>query len=122
MAHRPASGETSGERVEFFKSRRDCDAPGAFAGLSFPRVHFSTVGALPGRTEAISYEPVPNIAERIPPIDSESITEYRSSNSPNVSQSQMNRRLLVAASSDFDLLTFLMADVRNGVGSYLSVF
>ena len=78
MAHRPATGEPSGERVEFFEGRRDCNAPGAFAGRSFPRVHFSAEGHLPGKTEAISYEPVPNIAQRIQPNNSESITEYRS--------------------------------------------
>jgi hypothetical protein len=62
--------------VEFFEGRRDCDAPGAFASRSFPRVHFSAVGLLRGTTEAISYEPVPNIAQRIPPNNSERITDY----------------------------------------------
>jgi hypothetical protein len=100
VAHRPATGEPSGERMEFFEGRRNCDAPSAFAGLSFPRVHFSTERALPGRTEAISYEPVPNIAERIPPINSESITEYRSCNQPMSRSLNMDRRFLVPASSD----------------------
>jgi hypothetical protein len=72
----------------------------AFAGRSFPRVHFSAEGALPGRTEAISYQPVPNIAERIPPNNSESITEYRSCNQPMSRSLNMDRRLLVPASSD----------------------
>jgi hypothetical protein len=63
VAHRPATGEASGQRVEFFKARRDCDARGAFAGRSFPMIHFSAEGALPGRTEAVTCERVPNIAE-----------------------------------------------------------
>ena len=100
MAHRPATGEPSGQRVEFFEGRRDCDAPGAFAGLSFPMAHLSGEGALPGRTEAISYEPVPNIAERIPPYNSESITEDRSCNQPMSRSLNMDCRLLVPASSD----------------------
>jgi hypothetical protein len=45
VAHRPATGEPSGQRVELFKGRRGCDARGAFAGLSLPMVHFSAEGA-----------------------------------------------------------------------------
>jgi hypothetical protein len=41
---------------------------------------------------------VPNIAERIPPNNSESITECRSCNRPMSRSHNMNRRLLVRAS------------------------
>ena len=122
MAYRPATGEPSGQRLEFFQGRRDCDASRAFSGRSFPIAHFSAEQALPGGAEAVSYESVPNIAETIPPDNFRA--NHRIPVMQSINKSQCQPMPVASGSSIFglDLLTFLMADVRDGVGPYLSVF